>query len=184
MGDEGEFFRKQEQEAIEKLRVKRARGQRLEALAEACGFRDENVLGTLVDLGVDAETLAALAMAPLVAVAWADGEVAERERAAILEVAEARGVRAGTPARELLDSWLSAQFSPKLFDAWVAYMRASCAELGPDERAALKSQHLEGARDVAAAAGGVLGVRSISREERSVLERLEAAFQPSISRST
>ena len=50
-GLEDEFFRKREKEVLQRLRAKHARDESLSALAEVCGFSDENVLGRLVDLG-------------------------------------------------------------------------------------------------------------------------------------
>lgn len=177
-GLEEEFFRKREREVLERLRAKKAREESLAALAEVCGFNDQSVLGRLVDLGIEAETLASLSLAPLLAVAWADGRIEESEREAILSVAVERGVHQGTPARELLESWLEGGFSRAMADAWHDYIRALCEELAPDERAALKSELVDRARDVAEAAGGFLGLGSkISREEQQVLDRLAAAFE-------
>jgi hypothetical protein len=177
-GLEDEFFRKREKEVLQRLREKHAREESLGALAEICGFSDENVLGRLVDLGIEAETLASLSLAPLLAVAWADGKIEDREREAILSVAVDKGIHEGTAARELLESWLQGGFSRGMVDAWHDYIRAVCEELGPDERAALQAELLDRARDVAAAAGGFLGLGSkISRAEQQVLDRLAAAFE-------
>ena len=48
---------------------------------------DDAVLEKLANFGMDASTLAALSLAPLVLVAWADGEVDAKERDAVLAAA-------------------------------------------------------------------------------------------------
>ena len=47
-----------------------------EALAAATGFTDEALLNELIDSGITATTLVALAMVPLVMVAWSDADIA------------------------------------------------------------------------------------------------------------
>ncbi|HKX45152.1 MAG TPA: hypothetical protein VJP77_00410, partial [Planctomycetota bacterium] len=99
---EEEFFRKKEKETLEQLREKLVRDQTLAELRALSGIRDEAVLGHLADAGVRAETLLAFTLVPLVAVAWADGSVADEERAAVLRAAQSAGVAEGTVAHQTL----------------------------------------------------------------------------------
>src|SRR5713226_8693532 len=77
------FFAKQNERVKQQLRAKQEGQARREALAAASGIRDEGVLDKLVSLGLGAETLAVLSLVPLVEVAWADGTIDAKERAAI-----------------------------------------------------------------------------------------------------
>jgi tellurite resistance protein len=134
------------------------------------------VLTRLVALGTTPETVAALAVVPLVAVAWADGEVDEKERRAILDGLEEAGVAAGGIEHQLVDSWLARPPEPKLLDAWTHYMHGLCERMTEAERLAFRDELLKTASNVAEASGGLGGFFKISASEREVLEQLQAAF--------
>jgi hypothetical protein len=135
------------------------------------------VVDKLLELGVKAETVAALGLVPLVEVAWADGQLDRRERTAILERARASGVAAGSAEDALLEAWLDRRPDPKLLTAWTHLVRGLSEQLGPEETARLKKDLLDRARAVATASGGVLGMGSkVSGAEATMLAQLEAAF--------
>ena len=171
---EDEFFRREDARLMERLKELRTGEASREALAKASGITKPAVLDNLMKLGVRAETLAALAVVPLVEVAWADGSLDAKERRAIIErAAVARDSTAGA----LLDAWLDRRPDSKLLTAWIELVRAMSEQLGPDETTRLKTELLEGARAVAAATGGLFGVGSkISASEATMLTTLEGAF--------
>jgi tellurite resistance protein len=128
-------------------------------------------------LNVDAETWAALRVVPLVQVAWADGAVQQEERQAILSAAKDSGVQPKAGTYPLIEHWLSQKPSRELLTAWEHYITALCQQLSPAEIEKLKHELLDLARNVARAAGGVLGLGSkISKSERTVLAELEKSF--------
>lgn len=174
---EEEFFRKRERALLERMRAEQARQTRRQALAEASGLTDDAVLDHLVELGIEPDTLLALRLVPLVEVAWADGHLDERERRAILEALAAAGLAPGSPARTLVEGWLTEPPPPALWEAWAAYTRALCARLAPGERQRLRTTVLDQARAVARAAGGFLGLGRISPEEEERLRAIEQAFE-------
>src|SRR5256885_357331 len=88
------------------------------------GMSDDAVLDKLVALGLRANTIAALSLVPLIAVAWADGTIQENERTAILQGAAGKGLESGTDGYDLLQTWLAKQPSSDLMDAWEAYNKA------------------------------------------------------------
>lgn len=170
---ENAFFARQEAAMRERMREAEQTRTRRESLRAASGLTDEAALDRLDALGVSPETLAALSLVPLVAVAWADGSLDDRERAAVLSGAAEAGVEPGGPAHGLLDRWLSAPPPPELTETWAAYVRA----LDADTRASLRASVTGRARRVAEAAGGVLGIgRKVSAAEEAALSRLDAAF--------
>jgi hypothetical protein len=170
------FFRKVEKQRLEQLRATlREKSERAD-LARATGVDDAEVLDALVGLGVSAETLTALALAPLLRVAWADGTLQPGERDAILQSARARGVAEDGPAHALLSSWLDHPPDAALDDAWAAYTQALGRKMTPAQRTALREQVVGFARDVAHAAGGFLGIHTIAAAEEAALTAIAAAF--------
>ena len=171
---EDEFFRREDQRLVARLNEMKEADMTRDALAKASGIADPAVLDQLLKLGVHAETVAALAVAPLVEVAWADGSLDTKERRTIVERA---GVPKGSAAEALLQAWLERRPDPKLLTAWTEMVKAMSAQLGREEAERLKTSLLERARAVAAASGGIFGVGSkVSQSEEEMLAKLEAAF--------
>ena len=107
-------------------------------------------------------------------VAWADGKLDDREREAILEAARERGVTADRIGRQLLKDGLARRPDPKLFASWKSYVGRLWGYFTADERWQMRSNCLKSVREVAEAAGGILGLTSkISAEERRVIEEIE-----------
>jgi len=172
---EEEFFRKENERQRAALRARQQREESARALREG-GIADEAMIGRLLDLGVDAEAIAALELVPLVEVAWADGKLDERERAAVLRAAREAGVTDDQPGFVLLESWLSQVPEPHLLETWSAYVGGLCEQLAPDARRTFREQLLGRTRAVAEAAGGFLGIGKVSAKEQAVLAALERAF--------
>jgi hypothetical protein len=171
---EDEFFRREDKRLLERLAELRAAEATREALAKASGITKPAVLEKLMELGIRAETVAALSIVPLVEVAWADGALDAEERRAVVErAAVARDSTEGA----LLEAWLDRRPDPKLLVAWTELVRAMSEQLGPDEATRLRTDLLKRARAVAAATGGLFGVGSkISASEATMLAKLEGAF--------
>ena len=175
---EEEFFRKENARLAADFRLKRLTEESKAAMSRRSGISDDGVLDKLVELGIGEDTLAALALVPLVEVAWADGKMDAKERDAILKGAEAEGVEPGSAAFALLQDWLDNRPPPRLLAAWRDYIAALCEEMLPEDRKVLKREVLARARAVAEAAGGFLGLGGkISLEEEQVYGILETAFK-------
>ncbi len=171
------FFAKQTEELKRKLREQELAQSKKSDLAAASGIQDEKVLDSLVARGIDAASLAALGLVPLVEVAWADGEIDSTERAAVLHAAEENGVEKGSSSHDMLEAWLSQRPHPDLLETWKAYVAALCQQLSAAEKQALRSDLLTRARTVAEATGGFLGLgRKVSAAEEALLGTLERAF--------
>ena len=118
---EDSFFAEPRAGLRERLRkAERDRTRQMETLAEVSGIEDVEVLEKLVLLGIRSETLAALTLYPLVAVAWADGDVDRHEQEAVLRGAEECGVAPGSVAFDLIAGWLDEQPDALLLGAWRA----------------------------------------------------------------
>jgi hypothetical protein len=174
---EDEFFRKEDERLMERLRELRAKATSREALAQASGITSESILDRLVELGVRPEVLSALSIIPLVEVAWADGSMDAKERQLILDGAEKSGIATGSPGHDLLRSWLERKPEPKLLTAWTEMVRGLCERMTPAQTESLRAGLVERARAVARASGGVLGIGSMSAAEQDMIQQLESAFR-------
>jgi hydrophobe/amphiphile efflux-3 (HAE3) family protein len=137
---------------------------------------DPSLSERLAGLGIRTETLAALTLIPLVKVAWADQHLDAEERTAVLRGAESVGIAPDSPGHALLRAWLEERPDPRIFEAWRDFVTALCARLSIEGQLELREDLLGRAREVAEAAGGFLGVRTISRGEAAVLRELESVF--------
>ena len=171
------FFAKKNAESLENLRQKVRQEERRQAMREAVPNADEALVDHLLEIGLNPETVLALVLVPLLLVAWADGSIDRRERAALLKAAGERGVAPGSLSHRILEGWLEQRPEPRLLEVWKRYARAVWGTLGEPERRAVHARMIDLARGVAEAAGGFLGLGSkVSPAERAVLDDLERAL--------
>jgi hypothetical protein len=174
---EDSFFADQNEKLVRELRQKHEQAARVEDLAAASGIQNPAVLEALAAVGVRGETLTALALVPLVAVAWADGEVQTGERFAILRAAHELGLERGNPSYTLLEAWLATRPGPDVVAAWKDYIAGLREHLDAVAYEGLERDVLGRAREVAAAAGGFLGLgNKVSESEEKVLAELRTSF--------
>ena len=171
------FFHEQDQHLLNAFRERLERTDRRTQLAQVSGIHDEAVLDRLIELNIGPDTLAAMAVVPLVCVAWADGKVQEAERQAVLAAAKTAGVPPQNGRYPLLEYWLNERPGAELLEAWEHYIQGLCQRLDEHEIGELKRDLLDRARDVAEAAGGIFGFgNKTSAAELAMLARLEQAF--------
>ena len=170
------YFARVDAELIEKMHKNQEDSSARGLLTSATGITDEALLQRILELGVDAKTFQALSLVPLVQVAWASGQLTREERRATLEAAEAHGVCADSGSRQLLDAWLEYPPVAPLVETWRKYIHAMFELLDEDARTQLKQDLLDRGEKIAAASGGFLGLGKISKEERAVLDEIEAAL--------
>jgi hypothetical protein len=174
---EDEFFAKQDDILIKKLRELEQMERTQKALAAVSGITNEAILKHLVELDIHPDLLATLALVPLVEVAWADGDVHEDERKAILAGSTRLGMGPTSVDYVLLEEWLQQKPPEKMLNAWIVYIRGLCEVLSSTERNEIRTLFLSRARQVAEASGGFLGLTSrISEKEEAMLKKLESAF--------
>ncbi len=174
---ENVFFAEQDRRLLARLREADAVRSRKAAIAAASGITEETVLDQLVALGLSPGSFAALSLAPLVLVAWADGMLDPKERAAVRDAARQAGLDGEAEAGAVLEAWLVRPPARELLPAWRGYVRSLAAGLTGEARAALRRETLARARVVAEAAGRapILG-GGVSEAEARMLRELDAAF--------
>lgn len=173
---EDAFFKKEEAKKLEAMREKLKDKTLREDLQKASGMTEEGVLEKLVELGLTGDTVVALSLCPLIHVAWADGEIQDNEREAILQAARGKGIEEGDPAFELLSDWLGTKEPDALWGAWLSYVTALKDEMNDEQYALLRTQIVNFATAVAQAAGGFLGIKSVSHTEQTAIDEISAAF--------
>jgi tellurite resistance protein len=176
-GEEADYFRRADEQLIEKMRQRSHLTEVAKALAAKLRVDDAELLRRVAALGLDHETGATILLAPLVQVAWADGHASEAERTVVLELAASRGIVAGMPAYDKLLEWLRERPSDAVFETAMEVMRVGFSVLPEAERQERVAGLVEACRRVAEASGGglytLLGLTSrVSGDESAVLDAI------------
>ena len=171
------FFAKENARLLEQMRAKTETEERREMLRRVVRIQDEAFLDRLILLGIGPETAMALRLIPLVSVAWADGQMDDREREAILSAAREQGLAAEETARQVLKDWLDEKPDPRLLSLWKEYVGHIWNHFTDDEQLQMRQTLLTTAEEVANAAGGFLGLSKISAAEKEVIEDLQKALE-------
>src|SRR5262245_19650527 len=161
--EEAVYFRSQDEKLIEKLRENARLEEIVQALAESLQARNPELLRRVMALGITLETGPAFLLAPLVAVAGAEGQEKERERDTVLRLARDRGVEEGSPADVRLREWLEKRPEDSLFDMAIEVLKAGVSVLPPDLREERVRRIVRACHEVAEASGGLarlLGLKS------------------------
>ncbi|MEX2026984.1 MAG: hypothetical protein WEH44_06775 [Pirellulaceae bacterium] len=172
------FFAERDRQLVEKLKRKLTAEETERVLAAAIGIADEMTLKAVTKVEGGVQVLAAMALLPMVEVAWCDGDVSAQERDAILKAAVEMDITADSVAYQVLKGWLENKPALGAVVAWKDYVRAICATLAPATIFKLKQGVIGRAEKVALAAGGFLGMgNKVSAAERKCLDELAKAFE-------
>lgn len=173
------FFAKRNVPAPERLPSESSTDDQRKALAAVSGIKDGAVIDHLLAAEIEADTITALGMVPLLAVAWADGRLNEDERRAVLTGCESEGISAGSEGFLLLDHWLQEHPSDQLLSAWKDFIVAARRQLSQEAMVALKEDVLSRAKKVAQFSGSLRGAQTVSAAEQRILDELRQAFEGS-----
>jgi hypothetical protein len=166
-----------DQKLLAEMRANLERTPQREALAAVSNIKSDEVLDKLLDLGINAETYAAITYVPLAAVAWADGTIEDSERRAVLDAALQHGVKAHGMGYMLLEKWLEHPPGPQLMQVWKSYIHELRKSVDPSWMDSLKTEIMQLASGVAEAAGGILGlIQKTSPSEKRKLAELAKVF--------
>ncbi len=172
------FFSKQNRELIEKMKAQLTRVDICKELTKISGISDQKILDKLYEAGIRPSTLIALSLLPLVLVAWADGDIDQKERDAILKAAGEHGIDIENPAYQHLNVWLKQAPPEKTFETWQHYVQGLSQALGEGAFHQLHTDIMNRTRAVADSAGGFLGLGSkSSAEEKIMIDKLDVVFK-------
>jgi hypothetical protein len=173
---EQEFFRKRDQELIEKMRKAAAADEARRDLSAASGLQDPELLQELELLGFTRDTVSLLPLVPLIQVAWAEGTVSDAERRLLTQLARSRGITEHSAADLELDRWLSTRPSDAVFSRATRLVQAILTS-AESPFGLTPEQLVKYCEDIAAASGGIFGINRISAEERALLMTIAAALK-------
>ncbi len=173
---EEEYFRKRDRELVEKIQLAANRERARREMGEKTGLQDVEMLQELEALGFTPETVELLPLVPVVQVAWAEGHVTGAERALLVKLARSRGIAEDSAADRQLVEWLDTRPDPDVFSRAMRLIRAVLAAQ-PQEGALNADDLVSYCESVAAASGGILGLKRISGEERAVIESIAAELK-------
>jgi hypothetical protein len=176
-GEEQAYFREQDAKLIAKLRQKAQLSEIAHALAEKLRVDEPELLERIQKLGVTLDTGSAFILAPLVEVAWLDGNVSDAERDTILQIAKQRGVLPGSADyRQLLD-WLAHRPSDEVFHTALEAIRIGLSVLPPGESEQRIATIIKACEDVAQSKGWLaelLRLDGVSYEESAVITAIRS----------
>ena len=174
---EEDYFRKQDQELIERMRQAAATEASRRELGEKTGLSDPRLLAELEALGFTPGTVSLLPIVPVVQVAWAQSGVSTAERAMVIDYARQRGIAEGSEADVRLNEWLATRPSEAVFSGATRLISAMLGANAPAVQNLSVDDLLEHCQRIASASGGILGIGSVSADEQAALARIAGALR-------
>lgn len=131
------------------------------------------------------EKIAALALSPLIEVAWADGHVTPGERAGVLEAARALGLDQRSEfCRSTLRRWLTERPPTEALEQWRRLLAPTLAASGSRPARKAERRLLDEAKIIAKMdvrpfdeGASLASNTGITAEEQAVLDELAAALE-------
>jgi hypothetical protein len=171
---EEEYFRHKNQGLITQMRD-RMKMERLSDDLQAIGVADDALAQSLAGIGIDRATLPVLHLAPLLQVAWADGEIQDEERTLLIQAARSQGIEEGTPPDLVFLDLLKSRPTQQFYDAALTYVRAALAAMdSPAAATEARADLTSLAKQVALAHGKLFGMfgSGVSDPERDALDEI------------
>lgn len=174
---EDAYFAAQDRQLAEQLKRRLNAEEREQLLAYSLGLTGELAHQGFANLKSGIEVVAAMALLPLVEVAWCDGQVSPEEKVAIRQAAIEMGMEVDSPLSLFLQNWIEQRPPRAAVQAWRDYVKAFTALVEPATAAVVKEKILGRAEKIARATGGLLGFGNrISITEKACLDELAKAF--------
>lgn len=169
---EDEYFWRRDQELIAKMQRAAAAEHASRELGAKAGLDDPEVIKELAALGFTTDTVDLLPLMPLIQVAWADGDVSDAERQLIMRLARSRGIAEASAADGQLSAWLATRPDAQVFTRSTRLIRAMLTSQTPAQAGVTPDELVRYCEEIAAASGGILGMKKISVEERALLAQI------------
>ena len=174
---EEDHFRRKDRELIEKMRQAAAAERARNEMSAKTGLTDPELVRELQELGFTPDTLSVLPFVPIVQMAWAEGGITPAERTLLVQLARARNIAEGSDADRLLNDWMARRPSSDVFSRATRLIRAMLESGTPDAESLSADDLIKYCELIAAASGGILGIGSVSADERATLARIAAELK-------
>lgn len=171
------FFFRMDRELIESLSRKLDREEKIGSFQVVTGIQDREIVESLVDAGFEMSTLTAFIWAPVVFVAWADGNADRLEKAAILDALPNKGVSREMASLMIAHDWFANRPTEELWRVWEEFATATLSGVPAYEREALMDEIVKLCCVVAHASGGFLGIAKVSPSESEAIDRVIATLK-------
>ena len=173
----GAFFFRMDRELIQSLSRKLDREEKIGSFQAVTGIRDRTIVESLVDAGFEMSTLTVFIWAPVVFVAWADGNADQLEKAAILDALPNKGLSREIASMMIAHEWFASRPTEKLWQVWEEFVTATLSSVPAHEREALMDEIVDLCYVVAHASGGFLGMGKVSQSESDAIDRVIATLK-------
>ena len=174
---EDEYFWRRDQELIEKMRRGTVAEQANREMGTRVGLNDPDTIQELAALGFTIDTVDLLPLMPLIQMAWAEAGVSDAERQLIVTLARSRGIAEASAADRQLSTWLTTSPVAQVFTRSTRLIRAMLTSGAPAQAGLTPDELVNYCEAIAAASGGILGMRKISAEERVLLSQIAAELK-------
>jgi len=175
---EEEYFRKKDYALLAKLKAVFQQKIDKDSIRTATGITNETLLDGLVAMQLDGELMRAFQLYPLVELAWADGDLSEREVASVLAEGAKQGIHPGSRAYRRLEDRLRKGPDPEARKIWFLYAEELKRALSPQELDTFRTDLLERARAIVATTGHLERLVLNVGGERKILAAIERALTP------
>jgi hypothetical protein len=174
---EAEYFSRKDAELIDKLKMVFHKRIDKQSIRAATGVSDEELLDRLVELNLDGELMGAFNLLPVIEIAWADGQVDDKEVGAVLAAAAQHGIHPGSKAYAMLETRLREGPSRDARKIWFHYAEALRNTLNAKELEHFRTDLVAVCRRVAEISGGLLNIAfTVSPNEKKVIAAVEKAL--------
>jgi tellurite resistance protein len=173
----GAFFFRMDRELIQSLSRKLDREEKIGSFQAVTGIRDRTIVESLVDAGFEMSTLTVFIWAPVVFVAWADGNADQLEKAAILDALPNKGLSREIASMMIAHEWFANHPIEELWQVWEEFATATLSSVPVHERETLIDEIVDLCYVVAHASGGFLGMGKVSQFESDAIDRVIATLK-------
>ena len=175
---EAQYFNKLSEEKAKALKEKIQIDQAKNELKTQTGIEDDAIIDALFEHGITSSQLSALTLFPIAYVAWADGEIDEKEKQAISKACQECGIEAASPSMDLIHSWLEAPLDSSLFSLWKGWIQSVFDHMEEEHAKGLALNIKNKSKAVANASRSFLGLGpKISSKEEVALQEIDQALQ-------
>lgn len=169
--NEEEFFFKQNQALIKKMRAQLELTQTADAIQAAESEVTAELATELAALGITADALPLMHLAPLLQVAWADGEVQPSE-ARLLRMA-ASDLTLSESAEALFEAALHTRPPDSFFEGALTFLQLTLAARSESESDAEIATLGEMVMRIAESAGGIFGIfGNVDGDEKAAIREI------------